>query len=229
MAVATLPIAPTPTIAITGDRDGTAPLAAAWPAHHPGDADYDDARRVLYFTVDRRPLAIVRAADARDVAAAVNFARDHALPAGGAQRRPQPRVPQRDRRRDRRRPLGDGARQHRPRGADRPRPAGRHLRRPRRPGERLRPGALHRRHPFGRHGRADDRRRHRLHGAQVRPRHRQPALGAGRHGRGRHRDRQRRASTRTSSGRSAAAAATSASSPSSCSAWRRSGRSWAAS
>ena len=35
---------------------------------------------MLYFTVDRRPLAIVRAANAQDVAAAVNFARDHALP-----------------------------------------------------------------------------------------------------------------------------------------------------
>ena len=43
-------------------------------------ADYDEARKSLYVTVDRRPLAIVRAATARDVAAAVGFARDRALP-----------------------------------------------------------------------------------------------------------------------------------------------------
>ena len=45
-----------------------------------GDAGYDDARRVLYFNVDRNPLAIVRTADARDVATVVNFARDNSLP-----------------------------------------------------------------------------------------------------------------------------------------------------
>src|SRR5262245_4419449 len=44
------------------------------------DLDYDEVRRVLNFTVDRRPLAIVRAADADDVAEAVIHARDHALP-----------------------------------------------------------------------------------------------------------------------------------------------------
>src|SRR5919199_3011171 len=43
-------------------------------------ADYDDARRVLYITVDRRPLAIVRAATTQDVVEAVTYARDHALP-----------------------------------------------------------------------------------------------------------------------------------------------------
>ena len=46
----------------------------------PESSDYDEARRVLYFTVDRRPRAIVRAADADDVAEAVNFARDNSLP-----------------------------------------------------------------------------------------------------------------------------------------------------
>ena len=43
-------------------------------------ADYEAVRRVLYFNVDRYPRAIVRAADAEDVAAAVTFARDHAQP-----------------------------------------------------------------------------------------------------------------------------------------------------
>lgn len=46
----------------------------------PTDADYDDARKVVYITVDRRPLALVRAANAQDVAHAVKYARDHALP-----------------------------------------------------------------------------------------------------------------------------------------------------
>ncbi|MCA9880146.1 MAG: FAD-binding oxidoreductase, partial [Thermomicrobiales bacterium] len=46
----------------------------------PGHPEYDDARRVVNFTVDRHPLAIVRAADAADVAAAVTFARAYDLP-----------------------------------------------------------------------------------------------------------------------------------------------------
>src|SRR5690606_33645717 len=46
----------------------------------PGHPEYDDARRVVNFTVDRHPLAIVRAADAEDVAAAVTFARAYDLP-----------------------------------------------------------------------------------------------------------------------------------------------------
>jgi FAD/FMN-containing dehydrogenase len=46
----------------------------------PDDPGYDEARRVLNFTVDRRPRAIVRAADADDVAEAVVFAGAHGLP-----------------------------------------------------------------------------------------------------------------------------------------------------
>ncbi|MDQ2654760.1 MAG: FAD-binding oxidoreductase, partial [Chloroflexota bacterium] len=46
----------------------------------PGHPEYDDARRVVNFTVDRHPLAIVRAADAADVAAAVTFARAYDVP-----------------------------------------------------------------------------------------------------------------------------------------------------
>ena len=41
---------------------------------------YDDARKVQDMTVDRRPMAIVRAATASDVAKAVGFARDNGLP-----------------------------------------------------------------------------------------------------------------------------------------------------
>ena len=44
------------------------------------DPEYDQVRRVVNFTVDRRPLAIVRAVDAHDVAAAVVFARENGLP-----------------------------------------------------------------------------------------------------------------------------------------------------
>jgi FAD/FMN-containing dehydrogenase len=46
----------------------------------PGHPEYDDARRVVNVTVDRHPLAIVRAADAEDVAAAVTFARAYDVP-----------------------------------------------------------------------------------------------------------------------------------------------------
>ncbi|MBK8025245.1 MAG: FAD-binding oxidoreductase [Chloroflexi bacterium] len=46
----------------------------------PASDDYDEARRVLYITVDRHPLATVRAANTQDVAEAVRFARDRSLP-----------------------------------------------------------------------------------------------------------------------------------------------------
>lgn len=46
----------------------------------PADIEYDAARRVVNFGNTARPLAIVRAADADDVAEAVAFARIHDLP-----------------------------------------------------------------------------------------------------------------------------------------------------
>ncbi len=45
----------------------------------PGDADYDTLRQVHQAAVDAQPLAIVRAADARDVVRAITFARDNDL------------------------------------------------------------------------------------------------------------------------------------------------------
>jgi FAD/FMN-containing dehydrogenase len=42
--------------------------------------DFDASRKVVYITVDRRPLAIVRAATTEDIAAAVRFAGERGLP-----------------------------------------------------------------------------------------------------------------------------------------------------
>src|SRR5258708_37046904 len=42
----------------------------------PDDQDYDQARTVFYGSIDRRPLAIVRVANANDVAYVVSLARE---------------------------------------------------------------------------------------------------------------------------------------------------------
>ena len=189
---------------------------------------YDALRQVQEFTVDRRPLAIVHAADEQDVAAAVRFARERGHPlavrSGGHSLARLSMIDDAivvDLSGMKRVVIDPAARTAHVQAAPRPAtwPA-----RPTSSAWPSRPAT-----PHGRHGRADHRRRHRVHGPQVRPRHRQPALGARRHRRRRDRDRQRQTSIPTSSGRSAAAAATSASSPSSSTGWRRSVRSWAAS
>ena len=80
MAVATLPATPVRTVIITGDPLDELRLRLRGRVITAASADYDEARLVLYFNVDRRPRAIVRVADAGDVATVVNYAREHALP-----------------------------------------------------------------------------------------------------------------------------------------------------
>jgi FAD/FMN-containing dehydrogenase len=46
----------------------------------PEDGEYDQARAVMYGGVDKRPAAIVKVADAKDVAATIKVARDGGLP-----------------------------------------------------------------------------------------------------------------------------------------------------
>ena len=47
---------------------------------HPGDNEYDEARKLFNAMIDRRPALIARCTCAEDVVAAVNLARDNALP-----------------------------------------------------------------------------------------------------------------------------------------------------
>jgi hypothetical protein len=46
----------------------------------PGDSGYDTSRAVFNSMIDRRPLAVIRCADASDVLAGIAFARRHQLP-----------------------------------------------------------------------------------------------------------------------------------------------------
>ena len=64
-----------PTEALDGLRAGLSGTLCL-----PGEAGYEAARTIWNATVDRKPLAIVRASGAADVVRAVGFAREHQLP-----------------------------------------------------------------------------------------------------------------------------------------------------
>jgi FAD/FMN-containing dehydrogenase len=80
MSVATAPSLRVPVITVDGGPLDALRSRLAGELLTSVDAGYDDARRTQSITVDRHPLAIVRAATARDVAAAVDFARERGLP-----------------------------------------------------------------------------------------------------------------------------------------------------
>ena len=74
---------PAPTSAPASSRDAALQALCARIAGDlitAGSDQYDDARKVHDVTVDRHPLAILRAANADDVAEGVRFARRHGLP-----------------------------------------------------------------------------------------------------------------------------------------------------
>ena len=139
-------------------------------------------------------------------------------------RRPQHRRQRRLRRRPDDRPLADEVGARRPVQPDGARRARRDAGRVRPRGAGVRAGDPARHQLDDRRRRAHARRRLRLAEPQVRPDHRQPALGRRRHRRRRAASTRARRRTPTCSGRSAAAAATSASSPRSSSGCTRSGR-----
>src|SRR5918995_1603650 len=64
------------------DKAGIASFATAirGAVLRPGNARYDDARKVWNGLIDRRPALIVRCAGTADVVACVNLARDQGLP-----------------------------------------------------------------------------------------------------------------------------------------------------
>ncbi len=80
MSVATAPSLRVPVITVDEGPLGAIRSRLAGELITAADAGYDDARRTQSIEVDRRPLAIVRAATVRDVAAAVDFARERGLP-----------------------------------------------------------------------------------------------------------------------------------------------------
>jgi FAD/FMN-containing dehydrogenase len=80
MSVASVPSLRVPVITVDGGPLDALRARLTGQLLTAASAGYDDARRIQSITVDRHPLAIVRAASTRDVAAAVDFARERGLP-----------------------------------------------------------------------------------------------------------------------------------------------------
>ena len=168
----------------------------------PGDAGYEEARRVWNGAIDKRPSLIARCTGTADVIAAVKCARangqDVAIRGGGHSNAGHGD----DRRRDGHRLLPDEGNPRRSRladsdGATRRRSGASSTARPRRSGSRCTGGEV----VGHRHRRPDARRRHRLAEADVRTDLRQPAVRRPRHRRGRAGSRQRERERRALLGR----------------------------
>ena len=68
-------------VSVMLDEQATGVLAQSFRGNliQPGDADYDEARKLYNGMIDKRPRLIARCADVADVIAAVNFGRDQNL------------------------------------------------------------------------------------------------------------------------------------------------------
>ena len=176
----------------------------------PGDAGYDEARKVYNGMIDRRPRFIARCADVADVIAAVNFGREQQAARLDPRRRPQRRRPRRVRRRPGDRSVADAIRARRSEEEDGARRRWRAVGRRRSRDAPLRPRRAVRHHLDHRRRRSHAGRRHRPPHAAVRADDRQPARRGD--GAGQRQVRHRHAPRRIPicSGRCAAAAATSA-------------------
>lgn len=80
MTIAIQPSTATRSFASAGDQFRQLRSRLAGQLITAASPDFDAARKVRFITIDRRPLAVVRAASAQDVAETVRFARDRALP-----------------------------------------------------------------------------------------------------------------------------------------------------
>src|SRR5215203_5811556 len=80
MTIVSLPSTLTQSTPVAGDQFAALRVLLVGDLITGESAEFDAIRKVVNLTVDRRPLAIVRAADAEDVAAAVSFAHARNLP-----------------------------------------------------------------------------------------------------------------------------------------------------